>query len=333
MRPTASQLAAAAGLSVAAAAVFAGIRLGQLDARVSNLAEQLARRDADLAAIHGEVTRIRIEQSTGQQGPKGLLAKLATYAPMGSDARVAEPDYQNARKELDAVVRACKALGETAWQPIQNRLRELSPQQNFDEIRWLLEAALAVDPAQAKAQLREILLGLQLPAPRLRWFAARRLIELDKPLAGSLLRQILTTESSRGPDLDRAKAYGMTVPDRAAYATTGFDAFVGYYVASDDPELEATLLAVLQRTEHDSITLMACVEELGKRRCRAAAEPIRKLFLDPPVGGSNPLLLVKCLDALDAILGKEARPFFEQALLGDLVPHVANHLKHLLSKS
>jgi hypothetical protein len=326
-------LALGVGLGLAAAAAFTGIRLLRLESAVERLSTQLTQRDGDLATILGEVTRLRLEQSTGQQGPKGLMAKLATYAPLVSDARTTEPDYQNARKEMAAIVRAFGALGESAWQPVQNRLRELEPQQNFEELRWLFEAAIAIDPERAKLQLKDVLLGLQFPAPRLRWFAARRMLELDRPLAQVTLRQILTTESSRGPDLDRAKAYGMTVPDRAAYATTGFDAFVNHYVASDDPELEATLLMVLQRTEHDTMTLMACVEELGKRHCRAAAEAIQRLFRDPPGGGSNPMFLVKCLDALEAILGKEARPFFEQALTDATIPHVANHLKHLLGKS
>ncbi|MBL8722670.1 MAG: hypothetical protein JNK49_01420 [Planctomycetes bacterium] len=332
MRSPTLLFAAGTGLALAAAA-FAGTRLLRLETTVDRMATQLEQRQTQLDAILDEVTRLRLEQSTGQQGPKGLLTRLATYAPLVSDARTTEPDYQNARKEITATVRALGAIGETAWQPVQNRLRELNPQQHFDELRWLLEAALVIDPERAKSQLKDVLLGLQFPSPRLRWYAARRMVELDRPLAQATLRQILTTESSRGPDLDRAKAYGLTVPDRAAYATTGFDAFVGHYVASEDPEVESTLLMVLQRTEHDTMTLMACVEELGRRRCRTAAEPIQRLFREPPSGGSNPLFLVKCLDALDAILGKEARSFFEQALTDSSTPHVTNHLKHLLGKS
>ena len=39
-------------------------------------------RDQDLARILGEITRIRLEESAGIKGPKGLLEKLKTYAEL-----------------------------------------------------------------------------------------------------------------------------------------------------------------------------------------------------------------------------------------------------------
>lgn len=323
----------AIGLLVAIGTGAAGYELAGLRQSVQELQQGLQQRDAVLQEMHGEITRLRLEQTTGQPGAKGLLRRLEQFAALTSSSRVTDPDYKAAKQEMQAILRAFTALGEDAYEPVASRLQQLDPQQQFDQVKALMEALLAIDKVRGVELFRDALLGLKLPSPRLRWYTAQRLIEIDKPLAQRLLRQILTTESSRGPDLERAAAYGLSVPDRAALATSGFDTFVGYYVASEDPELEATLLMVLGRTEHDTITIQTCVEALGKRRCQLAVEPIQHLSMNPPGNIDNPLFVAKCLDALDAIQGRQARPFFEQMLTRTNNPRVADHLKALLAKS
>jgi len=323
----------AVGLLVAIGTGAAGYELAGLRQSVQQLQQDLQQRDATLQEIHGEITRLRLEQTTGQPGAKGLMRRLEQFAELTSSSRVPDPDYQAAKKEMQAILRAFAALGEEAFEPVLNRLHQLDPQQQFDQVKSLLEATVAIDQPRGIELLRDALLGIKFPAPRLRWYAAQRLIELDKPLAQTLLRQILTTESSRGPDLERVKAYGLSVPDRAALATSGFDTFVGYYIASEDAEMDATLLMVIGRTEHDTMTIQTCVEALGKRRCQLAAEPIQHLCENPPGGVENPIFLIKCLDALEAIQGKQARPFFEHLLTRTSTPRVADHLKALLARS
>jgi hypothetical protein len=323
----------AVGLLVAIGTGAAGYELAGLRQAVEELQQGLRQRDATLQEMHGEITRLRLEQTTGQPGVRGLMRRLEQFAPLTSNARVTDPDYQAAKQEMQAILRAFATLGADAWDPVVQRLQQLDPQQQFEQVKSLLEATVAIDKARGIELFRDALLGLKFPSPRLRWYTAQRLIELDKPLAQNLLRQILTTESSRGPDLERAKAYGLSVPDRAALATSGFDTFVNYYVASEDAEIDATLLMVLGRTEHDTITIQTCVEALGNRRCQLAIEPIQQLCRTPPGGIDNPIFLVKCLDALDAIQGRQARPFLEQMLTQTNNPRVADHLKSLLAKS
>src|SRR5262245_2300330 len=232
--------------------------------------------------VLGEVTRIRIEQKAEMKGPKGLLEKLRTYAPLVTSSRTTDPDYKAALKEIQAVLRAFESIGQDAWAPIMARLGELRGDKDFDEVRWLLEAAVRVDPKEGKAILQQVLLGRYLPSPRLRLQAARMLIDLDKPLAQTLLRRILMTEFHNGMNPDRAQAYHAEVPDKAALAQNGFFNFVLWYLRSEDPQTDDTLLMVLGRTEHDVPTIQECIKALGDRRCERAVEPIQKLFKNPP---------------------------------------------------
>ncbi|MBM4060757.1 MAG: hypothetical protein FJ265_06645 [Planctomycetes bacterium] len=319
-------------LATALAVGFLAHRLGGLAERVAALADQLGQRDRQLEEIYGEIARLRIEQSTGQMGPAGLLAKLKTYAPLLVSSRTTQPDFEAAKKEMDAVLRAFATMGDRAWDPIVLRMQELDPGKNFDELKWLLEAMVRVDRQKGIDRTEQVLRGTLLPAPRLRWYAARMLIDLDKPRAQAALRHVLATESFRGLNPERAAAHGAPLPDPAATAQNGFANFVQYYVLSDDPELEETLLQVMGRAEHDPMTVQECVEVLGRRRCVAAVEPIRRVLKKPPGNVENPLFQNKCLDALAAIQGKQVVPFLEQALLEATTETVKNHITGLLAK-
>lgn len=300
---------------------------------LDELRQAVAGVSATLGKVHGEVTRQRIEQSAGVKGPKGLLEKLRTYAPLVASSRTTEPDYRAALQEIEAVMLAFQSLGSDAWKPIQERLAQLKPERDFDEIKQLLRASVAVDRPAGIAMLKEILLGYRLPNPRLRWFAATELLELDRPLAQVLLRQVLRTESARGFQEAHAAAFpGAVAPDRAAIANTGFFNFVVHYVRSEDPELEDTLLMVLGRVEHDLTTIQECVKALGARRCQRAAPVIEQLYTSPPLQQENPMFLNHCLTALVEIQGKAARPFLEQALPKASSEVVQKHIQFLLNK-
>ena len=321
------------------APLAAAVALAALTAMVWRQGQQLASLREDSAAVReaidkvvGEVTRMRIEQSATGKGPQALLEKLRVYAPLAATSRTAEPDYQNALKAMDEVIMAFRSLGQDAWKPIQERLAQLRPDQNHDEIKQLLRAAIAVDANKGGELLEQVLLGYAHPSPKLRWFAAGEMIQNDKPKAQLLLRRILQTESHRGIDTDRLAVYRAPIPDLNAMAGTGFSNFVNWYVKSDDSELEETLLQVLGRTLHDTVTIQECIKALADRKCARAVPIIEKLYANPPVQQDNAIFDTTCLRGLIEIRGVEARPFLEQALLKARSETVSKFLQEQLKK-
>ena len=317
-------------LFVAAVAALGGTgaAVWQLRGQIDALRAQSAANDARLGDVYNEVTRIRVEQRAETLGPKGLLAKLRVYAPLVTSARTPEPDFEAAKHEIDAILRAFEAIGEDAWQPVVARLEELNGDKDYDEARYLIRAAIRIDPRAGKEIAKDVLMGARLPSARLRWDAANMLIEADRPLAQQLLRHIVSTESSRGVNPDRAGPGAMADP--AAMAASGFHNFISLYVQSDDPQLEDTLLMVMGRAEHDLITVQECVKELGERRSERAVPAIEKLYREPPNRVENPLFQMHCLTALKQIQGAAARPFLEEALRTATTETVAKHCRFLL---
>ncbi|MFK7742044.1 MAG: hypothetical protein AB8H80_17140 [Planctomycetota bacterium] len=316
-------------LCVLGGLTFLGLRT---EKHAQEQAERLADVETQLEGLLGEVTRLRIEQSSEGRGPAALLEKLATYAPLTSNSRVTEPDYRNAKKELAAIVRAFEATDkQSAWQAVTARLREADPQKDFDEIKWLLEIALRLDKEPGKEIAKKILLGQRMPFPRMRWWAAELLIDHDVELARTLLRTILRNETSRGVDPSRAHAYGMTLPDPAAYATTGFNNFVQLYLRSKDPKTDETLIMVLGRFEHDKITLQDCVKALGERRSKKAVDTIKKLFDNPPFRQQDFFFLRYCAQAVADIEGIDAVPWLEEKLAAAQIEVNAKALQQILS--
>jgi hypothetical protein len=323
-------IAAIAAIAAAVAAVFA-IAWGSTE--LATLRRATEANTATLTQVLGEVTRMRIEQSAGSKGPQALLEKLRVYAPLLTSARTTDPDYQNAKKEMDAILRAFATLGKDAWPPIQDRLAQLKPDKDFDEVKNLLDASVAVDPVAGTQLLKEVLLGHRLPSPRVRWYAADKLNQTDRPVAQALLRQVLRTESSRGFNPDYASAYpGATIPDQAAMSSNGFANFVLKYVDSKDPQMEDTLLMVVGRSEHDRSTVQECIKALGLLRSAKAVPVIEKLYKNPPQQQQDPIFLGYCLEALVDIQGAEAKGFLERELASPSSETVAKKLQFLLNR-
>ncbi|MCK5940411.1 MAG: hypothetical protein KAI24_00465 [Planctomycetes bacterium] len=313
------------------AACFTAYQTWANHARLAEQAERLTASEQLLQEVLGEVTRMRIEQRAEGKGAAALIEKLQVYAPLMSDARVPEPDYQNAKKEIVAILRAFESLGkERAWQPVMARIEEADPRKDFEEVKWLLEVAVRLDLEAGKQLVKDVMLGLRLPNPRLRWFASRIMTERDKPLAQQLLRRILMTESSRGVNLDRAGQHGMAIPDQAAFAVTGFNNFVTRYLQTDDPKTEDTLIQLLHRVEHDQITIQECVKELGRRKCERALDLIKKLYDDPPLDQQNPLFLGHVIDAVATIGGKDEIAWLESKLPTAATDVIAARIQHAL---
>ena len=319
----------AVALTVAVA--VAGYQLKALRDELHLQRAQLRQQETTMQELLGEVTRLRLEQSAEGMGAPALLEKLKTYAPLMSDARATEPDYQNAKKEIVAILRAFESLGkEAAWSPVMARLEAADPRKDFDEIKWLLEVAVRLDLGAGKQIVKEVMLGLRMPNPRLRWFACRVMTERDIQLARQLMRQILLTESSRGINTDRAASYNMPVPDKAAYAVTGFNNFVSRYLQTDDPETEDTLMQLLHRVEHDQITIQECVKELGRRKCKRAVKLIKKLYDDPPLAQQNPLFFGHVIDAIATIDGRDSIAWLESKLPTAVTDVVAARIQNAL---
>ncbi len=323
---TLSLAALTAGGITGAAALLMNLKLAvdTLTLRVDAATEQL-----QIAA--NEVARMRIEQSAEGRGPQALLEKLRAYAPALVSSRTTQPDFEMARQGMESVLRAFTSLGSDGLTAVRSRFDELDPKQAFDEMRWLMEAAVKCNLDKGRQIAVEVLSGLRKPSPRLRWTAADMLLRIDRPLAQRTLRQILLTETSRGVDPNRATAYGLPVIDPSAVAVSGFYNFIIYYLRSEDPDTEDTLLQVLMRTEQDVTTLQETIEALGQRRAARADQRIEDLYLHPPGASQNALFLNKCLDALVAIRGRDgARPFLEEQLVAAEHELVQAHIKYLL---
>lgn len=327
-----STVALLLAIALIAAIGFAGYTWLQSEKVLAAQVVQLKKVDETLEKMLGEVTRMRLEQTSDGQGPAALLEKLKVYAPLASDARITEPDFHNAKRELVAIVRAFESYGNDAWAPVTERLRNVKVDEDFNEIKWLLEIALRLDPKAGKQITKDCLQGHRLPYPRLRWWAADLLLSHDKPLAGRLLRQILMTESSRGINLDRAQGAGVQIPDKAAFATTGFNNFVQRYIRSDDKKLEETLILLLTRVEHDAITIQECIKELGKRKSKAALTSIKKVYDNPPLEQQNPLFMNICVRAIDQIEGAACVAWMEEKLKTAPTDAVAKAIQTVLHK-
>lgn len=327
------------------AAAFAGVGyLGfQLHSGLDALTSEAARRaeaeatwrqeaQATLSRIESEITRMRIEQRVGGQGPQALMQMLRSHAEALSNARTTGPDYVNSQEQMRSVLRAFASMGRDGFEKLMERFSSLDPAQDFDEMRWILEALVQCDAEAGKQLVVKVLLGRSKPSPRLRWTAADLLLRTDKALAQSTLRQVLLTETSRGIDPNRAAAYGATVLDPAAVAASGFFNFVIHYLRSEDPEAEETLLQVLQRPQQDAATLQETIEALGKMRSARAQKRIQDLYLEPPGAQQNPLFLNKCLDALVAIRGKDCKPWLQQQLTAAEHELVVQHIDRLIQE-
>jgi hypothetical protein len=92
----------------------------RLQAAERSTAEAAFRESAQetLDRINAEISRMRVEQRIGSQGPKALLEMLRIHADTLVNARATAPDFQNAQEQMRGVMRAFAAIGEDGTAPV-----------------------------------------------------------------------------------------------------------------------------------------------------------------------------------------------------------------------
>jgi hypothetical protein len=273
-----------------------------LDARLHDVGDRLQQ-------VERAIQLYRFEQtSNAGLGIEALLEKLGHWAPQLDSAMTPAAELPLVEGRIRELLEAVRGLGPSAGPEIERRYHAAGG----DELRkWLLRAALAADPPRGKELLVRTLRALEFKASqRLREFAADALLEIDRPAAGTVLRDILGYESSVGIDERRIpREYLERFPEALfahAGGSPGFFNFIPRYVASGDPAREETLIMLLSRQGHDLLTVQECVKQLGAMRSRAAAPKIQQLYDSPPEITQNPIFQRHCLDAIAECLGKDA---------------------------
>jgi len=279
--------------------------------------DTLAKQTAEIGALEAAIQALRIEQKSEAKGVAGVLEQIHHWADVLCNTKYTDVQFNEAEKSMKEALRAMKAHGPDAFQPVYVDLCEAPSLQEelgacADERRkWLLRAAIQIDPKRAKELLVRFLRGHDAelsPNPRMRWFAAEELITLDRAVAAVELREVLRSESARGVDPNSARG---AIP--ASRSMAGFSNFINKYIRAGDDRQEETLIQILGKPEHDMITKQECVKELGNMKSRDAVPFIERLFAEPPEIANNAVFKNHCVNALVAILGVEACPWLQDA--------------------
>lgn len=320
------------GLLTLAASGFAAWTSYRTSHDAKLVREEVARLAAEVSEVRGVLQLLRYERGGG--GAHSLVEQLKFWAPKLQHATTPAAEMPEVKKKVGEIQDAIAVLGKDAWAPLEAAFTT-STSDSEDEFRRQCLAAFArLDKARGTALLVRLVKGIeQQVSPRLRLLACDELIQLDKQIAGSTLREVLTTQSSQGVNLNRlAPDYAAKIAASVsgAAAWSGFFNLVGKYLATDDSDTDATLQMLLTRAEHDRTTVQECVKALGSRRCKDAAPRIRELFKSPPPPTDDPIFKNHCLEAISQIEGEAARSWFDEILRAETNPIVQTKLQDLL---
>lgn len=298
-------------------AVGAGLYL-DLRGGVARLEHRLERVEGTARNIERAVQLYRFEQQ-GKQGLglNALLEQVRFWAPQLGDATTLPAQVPIIERRLEEVLDALKALGPDAYDALERTFLQARPGVDLELRRWLMRAMTTLEPRRAEGFLGKVAAGLEVPvSPLCRLSAIDRLLELDRELAGKILREILLRESHRGLNPARMGAGAASrIPESGTTIGpwSGFFNFVDRFVASGHPDTESVLIMLLGRPEHDLATIQECVKALGRLRSERAVPHIERLFREPPGRFANPLFRNHCLQALADISGAKACDFFRRA--------------------
>lgn len=325
-------LATALGLLGAGYLMYADLRRA-----ADGLAQRVGEVEAHLAAQERTLQLYRFEQqSKAGLGFPALLEQIRFWAPQAAVATTPEVKLPVIEEQLRNVCAAMVALGPGAFALLEEAFCHSQPGTDHEVRRWLLTAMIEVDKARAKEFLATVAHGLGVQvSPRLRLFAADRLIELDPALAAQVLEQILTVETHRGLDPERVAPATLAEHPNAVENLVpyrGFSGFISRYVATGHANAQILVRILSRWRDHDLMTLQETVKALGALRSADGVEPIKQLFETPP-RGFTPMFRNYCLDALVEIMGADACSYLKDALRREQHETVITKLTELIKKS
>lgn len=285
-----------------------GFAIWTLRSEVSGL-----RRQSDQLKFAVDLLRYEATSQYEGKGFNALLDHLTYWAPQLQTANDGTLEFYKIEKRVEDLVDTMGQLPDV-YQQIDAALRDggatAEDPATDDEIRkWLLRAAHAANPDKGKALYTELLIADRIDVSgRLRRIAVQALFEIDKKLTGEILHKILTNENARGIQRPGAQS-GSGRRGRQPQ----FYNFIEFYVASEHPDVNKTLMQMLGHPEHDLLTLQACTKFLGQRKVRPAVAQLKALYWDQhtPHAGQvpNPLFRMKLLNAVVEIEGQNAKEF------------------------
>ncbi len=285
-----------------------------VSAHVLNLESKVDSLNSSAQDMAATLRLLRLERGSSGLGTSALIEQIEHWAPLLESASTAAPEAKSIQDRLVDIIKASPALGDNAFAPLE---AALAKSKNDESRKWLARAAISTDRDLGVGLLNRLLRGTSYaPSARIRWWAADELLRTDKAIAGEVLAEVLTIESSRGlrqlpPQL--SKTYESYIQSAGGFP--GFHNFIKYFYASEHKDRASILLQVLGQAEHDQMTYKDCVKYLGLLKAKTAVKTIENLYTNPRGREmQNPFLQEECLTALGEIQGSKACAFYDQAL-------------------
>jgi hypothetical protein len=304
-----------------------------LDRRLAESTARIGRLEHEITRTRQVAELLRVESSSKGKGIGAIVEQIEYWGPLVASAGTPHSEAVKIEGRLDEAIEAVGVLGRDAFATLRDRLGR-EPALDLETRRWFLRAAIRADRAQGLELASRIARGTDFaPNPQVRLSAVRELLATDRQLGGLVLHQIVTVESARGvtrqPDPAIAPDYERGIPTNAS---EHFFNFIPLYANSGHPEVEITLRQLLARPEHDLLTILECVRELGRLRSKESAPKIRELFDQPPGRTFNPMFQNSCLQALADIEGSALCPWLQEKLRTETTPLVAARLQELVKQ-
>jgi len=318
-----------------AAALF---QLRSIDSSVAEMSAAVDRLAAQSEHQSKVLQLFRLErQSKSSMGIAALLEQLRFWGPSYFQATTPGVQLPQIKERLTSILDAMEALGtDVAFPALVAEFRSTDAERDDALREWLLRAMAQVDRPKAVEFLDKAVRGYDFAvSPRLRLFAAKELVRLDKSRAAVRLAEILQRETFRGIDQQRMPPNKREEMMKIAGNITGSPGFfnlIDAYVATDDPDREQILLIVIGRTrEHDMLTIQAAVKALGQIGTERSVATLKKVFEHPPANFS-PMFRNHCLDAIANIQGAAACDYFRKLLRQEQRQIVTGKLNDLIKR-
>ena len=205
-----------------------------------------------------------------------------------------------------------------------------------DDLRDVLLDVLCRLDSQRGALFAEKCLRRQIEtqvSPRMRLLAADQLMKIDLSRAGEVLKDILSTEYTRGLQVGRTLPVGDAPPIERS-ENPGFFNFVSRFMRTSYPQKKNVLNEMLNNPIHDLTTLIEVVDGLGEEKSMEAVDKLKEFFETrerPPY--SNPMFRIHCVQAVANILGPESCNWLKQMLTQEGNEPVRRKIEYLVRET